>query len=526
MLPRPSLTLLAFVSLSCSLTLPPAPQMGGNGGGSAGSGAPGTGGANGGNGAGRGGAGAAGTSGAAGIGGAVSKGGAGGAGGTGGATGVGGTGGAGGSAGAGGATGSGGAGNQMWQASTMIDSGKTPRVAMGGSTAALVWLTLGASWEVYGRVYKDGGTWSDATRLQEQFGGMWTDASTPVLAMNAHGVAIVTWKQGGNFEQDAAFNDRLAVPPSQGDGWSTPITSSGGGYVDPMVSLGMNDASDRGAWVYGINGYIQERDFVSVSTSGPGGSISFPGNLVACPSVSSNLRGDSMAAWIEKPSSGSWLVTARLLTNAVPTPDPMTIGTGDPEMLGCPLVAIDDLGRAIAVWTVTSGGTSRITYRTYDSTAQWAANPTTVDMGAQGAFNPNLALSPTGEGAIVWELALGADAGAARDICALHFQLGRGVVADANGPQTTGSTPPAAAPRIVVAGPGTVVDVWTQAGRIWSNTFTTAGGGWGAASPIDTVRTNYTSQNPDLATDGKGRALAAWESTTGGIPDVVVARFE
>ncbi len=43
---------------------------------------------------------------------------------------------------------------------------------------------------------------------------------------------------------------------------------------------------------------------------------------------------------------------------------------------------------------------------------------------------------------------------------------------------------------------------------------------------IDTVRTNYTSQNPDLATAGNGRAIATWESTSGGIPDVVVARFE
>jgi hypothetical protein len=514
---RSSFVLLAAVSLSCSLTLPAgSPDGGSAGSGAAGSGA---GGASGGDVAGRGGAGAAagaaGTVGAAGVGGAGAAGGAG-------------------ASGAGGAAGSGGAGNQTWRAPAMIDSGTSPQVAMGGSAAALVWLTLDTAWVVDGRLYKDGSGWGDATRLQGKFAGVWTDSARPVIAMNAHGVAIVAWKQAGNggtTEPDGAFNFRLPVPPSQGDGWSTPSTTSpgfgfpGGGIADQAVSLGVNDASDRGLWIYGDTGYLRAVDFVGIGTSGTGSTINFSGNHVACPSVSTNIRGDSMAAWIEQPTSGAWTVTARRwIPMTSQPPDPMTIGTGDPEMIGCPRVGYDDLGRAIAVWTVTSGGTSRITYRTYDPTSSWSATATTIDMGALGAFNPDLALSPTGEGAIVWEQATGSAAGAPRDICALHFQLGRG--ADANGPQPTGSTPPATSPQIVVAGPGLVVDVWMQAGRIFSNTFTMSGGAWGGASAIDTVRTGYTSQNPDLATDGNGRAIAAWESTTGGIPDVVVSRFE
>jgi hypothetical protein len=202
----------------------------------------------------------------------------------------------------------------------------------------------------------------------------------------------------------------------------------------------------------------------------------------------------------------------------------VTIGSGDAEMIGCPKIAFDDLGRAIAVWTVTTGGVSRINYRTYDPTAKWGAAATMIDMGTLAAFNPDLALSTTGEGAIVWEQATSAGTGASRDICALHFQLGRGP--DANGPQPTGASAPAASPRVVVVGPGMVVDIWTQAGRIFSNTFTMANAAWGAANPIDTARASYTSQNPDIATDGKGRAIATWESTSGGIPDVLVARFE
>jgi hypothetical protein len=523
---RSSFVLLAAASLACSLTLPAgSPDGGGPRSGAAGSGAAGAGGASSGDGAGHGGAGAgSGAAGTAGTGGSA---------GMGGGIGPAGAAGAGGAVGAAGTTGAGGAGNQTWRAPAMIDSGTSPQVAMGGSTAALVWLTLDTAWVVDGRLYKDGAGWGDATRLQGKFAGGWTDAARPVVAMNAHGVAVVAWKQAGNggtSEPDGAFNFRLPVPPSQGDGWSTPSTTSpgfgfpGGGIADQAVSLGMNDASDRGLWIYGDTGYLRAVDFVGIGTSGTGGTINFSGNHVACPSVSTNIRGDSMAAWVEQPASGPWTVTARRwIPMTSQPPDPITIGTGDPEMIGCPRVAYDDLGRAIAVWTVTSGGTSRITYRTYDATS-WGAGATTIDMGALGAFNPDLALSPTGEGAIVWEQATGSAAGAPRDICALHFQLGRGP--DATGPQPTGSTPPATSPRIVVAGAGLVVDVWTQAGRVFSNTFTTTGGAWGLANPIDTARASYTSQNPDLATDGKGRAIAAWESTTGGIPDVVVARFE
>jgi hypothetical protein len=400
---------------------------------------------------------------------------------------------------------------------------------MGGLAGVRVGRALGAAWLINGRLYKDGGGWGAATLLQAKLGSAYTDADKPVVAMNAHGVALVAWKQGGNGEPDAASNLRLPVPPSQGDGWGSPGlgtgNTSGGGLADPAVSLGVNDASDRGLWIYGNTGYLTARDFVGVGTSGAGSSINFSGNNVACPSVSTNLRGESMAAWIEMPPSGAWLVIARLwIPMASLPPDPVTIGSGDPEMIGCPKVAFDDLGRAIAVWTVTSGGTSRVTYRTYDSTSKWAATATTIDMGALAAFNPALAMSPTGEGAIAWEQATSTTANASRDICALHFQLGRGP--DANGPQPTGAIAPATSPRVVVAGAGLVVDIWTQAGRIWSNTFTAAGGAWGQANPIDTVRTNYTSQNPDLATDGNGRAIATWESTSGGIPDVVVARFE
>src|SRR5690242_2982287 len=105
-----------------------------------------------------------------------------------------------------------------------------------------------------------------------------------------------------------------------------------------------------------------------------------------------------MAVWTEKPPTGQWLNKALYIDpDQSQTPPTVTLGTGDPNLLGCPLVAIDDLNRAIAVWTVTSGGVSTLAYRMADMSQSWGAGAMSVDTGGLAAFNPELALSATGE---------------------------------------------------------------------------------------------------------------------------------
>jgi hypothetical protein len=395
---------------------------------------------------------------------------------------------------------------------------------MGGSAAALIWLVLDTNMVIESRRYTDGGSWDGAVHLQVPFGGSLPDAASPKIAMNAHGVTLATWKQQGNGEEDAALNFYLP-----GTGWATYPEVSGidlslirGGTSDPVVAIGAND---YGEWVIGAYAYIHALPFEQIGGAGTGANVNDSGNLPACPWVSANARGAAMAVWTEMPASGSWLNKAWFYDpQAVQPPPPVTIGTGAPSMLGCPRVALDDLGRAVAVWTVTSGGVSSLAYRMTDTSQSWGAGAATVDTGGLAVFNPDLALSATGEGLVVWEQSTTTSASATRDVRALHFQISQGL--DAAGPVGVGSTAPASGPRVVVSGAQAGVAVWLQAGRLWSNAFLAAQGGWRQAAPIDSVRSGYTSQNPDLATDRNGRALATWESTTGGIPDVMVARFE
>jgi hypothetical protein len=401
---------------------------------------------------------------------------------------------------------------------------------MGGSRAALVWLGFGTDWVVRARVHTDGAaaSWGPAVDLQLSTGASLPGAA-PKVAMSPNDVAIVTWKQMGNSDEDAAFS--FYLPTAAGNGWpsgplvSTDLSFSAGGTADPVLAIGAND---EGMWLFASTGYVRAVSFLGVGTSGQGGTVSQIGPSVRCPAVSVNASGHAMGAWIETPTGGPAGVTAWYSSDdqSSQTRTSTPLGTAAPSALGCPRVALDDLGRAIAVWSVTTtAGGSSIAYATYDPGSGWSVPASTVDTAGLAAYNPDVALSRAGEGFLFWEQATTTSASAPRDVRAVHLQLSRGL--DAAGPQAIGATAPAANPRLVITGAGSALAVWAQGNRIWSSSFAAASGGWlSPAAPIDTVRSQYVSQNPDLATDGAGRAIAAWESTTGGIPDVVVARFE
>jgi hypothetical protein len=409
----------------------------------------------------------------------------------------------------------------MWRPPGKVDAGMVPHVAMAGSGATLVWLALETVSVVKARTYKDGGTWDPPVYLQDKIANSYPNAAAPKVAMNAHGVTLVTWKQEGNSEYDAAVTYRLPVLP--GNGWANGarVTDDvAGGTSDPVVGIG---ASDVGTWLYGSVSYIRATLFDTDGLVGSAGTVSNVSNPSSCPWVSVNARGDAMGTWIEKPATSPWIVIGWFCHPYESVPVPLaSLGTGAAGTLGCPRVAMDDLGRAIAVWTVGSGAAPALMYSTYDPMGTgWAATAAPIDTGGLGAFNADVVLSPTGEGFVVWEQGM-TGAPTMHDVRALHFQLGRAL--DAGGARPVGATAPATSAHVAVTATGAAVAVWAQGDRILSSIF--SGGGWGPAAPIDTMLPSYTSQNPDLATDGQGRALAAWESTTGGIPDVVVARFE
>jgi hypothetical protein len=398
---------------------------------------------------------------------------------------------------------------------------------MGGTQATLVWLGDGSSSVVKGLMYNDGVGW-DATPADLQGVASPPRASLPAVSMNASGIVLAIWAQVGNSELDAALTDR--VPPSGWQASASPAVDfspafSASGAWPPAVAMG---GGTRGLWLTGSNTNIGALAFVDTgidTNNGPFGSISNPGQTPACPAVAVNQRGAAISVWTDNPAHGfstvyGWFYDPDLLQN----PDPVALGSGALGQVGCAHVVLDDQDHGLVTWSLGDGaGGSSVMVSRYDPSPGWAANAQTVAFSGS-AFNPIVAMSPgTGQGLLLAEQNPGASG--ARDLVGWHFQLDVGPGFDTSGPASLGAAADAGTARVVVPGGGHGLAVWTQATRIFASSFA-VGGGWAAPVPIDRGSSGFVAQNPDLATDGAGRALAAWEYSRGGTPDVDAARFE
>jgi hypothetical protein len=193
--------------------------------------------------------------------------------------------------------------------------------------------------------------------------------------------------------------------------------------------------------------------------------------------------------------------------------------------VGCPQVVLDDHDQGLVTWSLGAGagGSSVMVWR-YQAAAGWAQAGQTV--GFSGSVStPIVSMSPgTGQGLLLAEQDPGGSG--VSGLVSWHFQLDVGQLFDASGPAPlTGAAADPGTARVVVPGAGQGVAVWTQASRIFASSFAPTSG-WAAAAPIDRGASGFVAQNPSLATDGAGRALAAWEYSQGGTPDIDLARFE
>lgn len=107
------------------------------------------------------------------------------------------------------------------------------------------------------------------------------------------------------------------------------------------------------------------------------------------------------------------------------------------------------------------------------------------------------------------------------------------------GPQSAASAPLKAANGLAIAPPpglpastrvqmvrtkaGMALGVWVQDGHVLAATWTPAAG-WAAAQPLEEIFGD--ASDPQLASDGRGSALAMWRHTVGSIESLRFSRFD
>lgn len=176
-----------------------------------------------------------------------------------------------------------------------------------------------------------------------------------------------------------------------------------------------------------------------------------------------------------------------------------------------PQVAFDPTGNAITAWRQNDGTRDNIYANRYIAGTGWgAAELIESDTGA--VYDVSLAVDFSGNAIAVWPQS----DGTRFNIWSNRYTAGTGwgtaVLIE------TDNAGFAYGPKVAVDPSGNAIAVWYQGDgtryNIWANRYT-VGIGWGTAALIETDDTGTAEDDPQIAFDPSGNAIAAWRQTDG-----------
>ncbi len=170
-------------------------------------------------------------------------------------------------------------------------------------------------------------------------------------------------------------------------------------------------------------------------------------------------------------------------------------------------VALNDDGRAVAVWQQRNGAHYHVMARHFSPDEGWGAVVAVETNEAGSAFSPQVAMDDAGNVLVVWQQSNGVQ----ESIWANRFVpakgWGKAMLIENN------DIGPAVNPRVVMNESGEAIVVWRQntggdEEQIWASRFVTAAG-WSEAVQIsgDSSRDGWV---PDVAISQDGSAVAVW----------------
>jgi hypothetical protein len=228
--------------------------------------------------------------------------------------------------------------------------------------------------------------------------------------------------------------------------------------------------------------------------------------------VAAEVR-DTVGRQLGAPYSFSFVTRARRWSS-----QPSQLSTIRPSMSA--EVALDGLGRALAIWAQGLGDGSVRVYSSIAAPNSTWAPAQAIDPGAQGNVGRlALAINAAGRAMGAWELQNGPQA----DLMAAEYLPATGWSV----PQPVESRlEPVSHPRLVVDGQGRTVAVWRQsdgtAESLWA-AHHVPGQGWAAPLLLEVEAGGVSA--PALAMDSLGNALVAWLQPDDGGLRVLTSRY-
>jgi hypothetical protein len=188
-----------------------------------------------------------------------------------------------------------------------------------------------------------------------------------------------------------------------------------------------------------------------------------------------------------------------------------------------PQVAMDRDGNAMAVWQQ-SDGTIPVRYdiwaNRYDRDAGWGQAELVEWDNAGSAIVPQVAMDRDGNAMAVWQQS----DGTGHNIMANRYVKGHGWgVAEL----IESAADNAFSPQVAMDERGNAIALWQQNGSpysdVWSNRYE-RGVGWGVAMLMETNNVGD-AQNPQVAMDGQGNAIALWQEHDGTRENIVAKGY-
>jgi hypothetical protein len=166
-----------------------------------------------------------------------------------------------------------------------------------------------------------------------------------------------------------------------------------------------------------------------------------------------------------------------------------------------PDVAVDGVGRAVAVWVKNDGSNDRVQVSVREAGALNFGTTQTISPAGENAFEPKVANAPTGESVVVWT-----------NTSTNRIQSAyKAAVTNLFGNVVSISTAAAFHPTVSMDPQGNVQALWVR--TVGSNTiiegaFQPTGGAFG---PVEQISENgFVSDVPDVAAEQNGGASAVW----------------
>ena len=292
---------------------------------------------------------------------------------------------------------------RSWSAPTSLSKpgrdAQAPRIAVNSrGDAVAVWASVGfTGWTIQAASRSAGGPWQSAVPLDTPQAG----TAAPDVVVDDTGRAVAVWAA------TAGAGWRVQSASRTADGtWSKVVAISGPdatGSIAPQVALeGSNDVLAVWSRTIGNSTMIEAATLGAGKTAwSPAAPLFAVANDALAPSVTVNARGDGVIIWTSSDQTGvSVQASYRRAGKAWGPPQPLS-GTAAGTL--SPRAALDARGDAVAVWTQTINGFSRVHAASFDHAGRaWSAARVLSKAGADSIPPVQVALDGGGDGVVAW----------------------------------------------------------------------------------------------------------------------------